>query len=37
MDVVAIGLGIGGLSAVITAHDKGAQAIVLERSGQVAA
>ena len=34
-DVVAIGSGIGGLSAAITAHDEGASAIVLERSGQV--
>lgn len=34
-DVVAIGSGIGGLSAAITAHDQGARAIVLERSGQV--
>jgi 3-oxosteroid 1-dehydrogenase len=34
-DVVAIGSGIGGLSAAITAHDRGASAIVLERSGQV--
>jgi 3-oxosteroid 1-dehydrogenase len=34
-DLVAIGSGIGGLSAAITAHDNGARAIVLERSGQV--
>jgi 3-oxosteroid 1-dehydrogenase len=34
-DVVAIGSGIGGLSAAITAHDCGAKAIVLERSGYV--
>jgi len=34
-DVVAIGSGIGGLSAAITAHDHGASAIVLERAGQV--
>jgi 3-oxosteroid 1-dehydrogenase len=34
-DVVAIGSGIGGLSAAITAHDHGAKAVVLERSGQV--
>jgi 3-oxosteroid 1-dehydrogenase len=34
-DVVAIGSGIGGLSAAITAHDHGARAMVLERSGQV--
>jgi 3-oxosteroid 1-dehydrogenase len=34
-DVVAIGSGIGGLSAAITAHDHGASALVLERSGQV--
>jgi 3-oxosteroid 1-dehydrogenase len=35
VDVIAIGSGIGGLSAAITAHDNGASAIVLERSGQV--
>jgi 3-oxosteroid 1-dehydrogenase len=34
-DVVAIGSGIGGLSAAITAHDHGASAMVLERSDQV--
>jgi 3-oxosteroid 1-dehydrogenase len=34
-DLVAIGSGIGGLSAAITAHDKGLQALVLERSDQV--
>jgi 3-oxosteroid 1-dehydrogenase len=34
-DLIAIGSGIGGLSAAITAHDKGLQALVLERSGQV--
>ena len=34
-DVVAIGSGIGGLSAAITAHDLGASAIVLERASQV--
>ena len=34
-DVVAIGSGIGGLSAAITAHEHGASAIVLERSDQV--
>ncbi|MBW8783379.1 MAG: FAD-binding protein [Novosphingobium sp.] len=34
-DVVAIGSGIGGLSAAITAHDYGASTLVLERSGQV--
>ena len=34
-DVVAVGSGIGGLSAAITAHDNGASAIVLERSGEV--
>ena len=34
-DVVAIGSGIGGLSAAITAHENGASAIVLERSDQV--
>ena len=34
-DVVAIGSGIGGLSAAITAHDLGASALVLERSEQV--
>lgn len=35
VDVVAIGSGIGGLSAAITAHDHGASAIVLERADQV--
>jgi 3-oxosteroid 1-dehydrogenase len=34
-DVVAIGSGIGGLSAAITAHDQGASALVLEKSDQV--
>jgi 3-oxosteroid 1-dehydrogenase len=34
-DLVAIGSGIGGLSAAITAHDHGLKAVVLERSGQV--
>ena len=34
-DVVSIGSGIGGLSAAITAHDHGADALVLERSDQV--
>ncbi len=34
-DLVAIGSGIGGLSAAITAQDHGAKALVLERSGQV--
>jgi 3-oxosteroid 1-dehydrogenase len=34
-DFVAIGSGIGGLAAAITAHDRGAKAVVLERSGQV--
>jgi len=34
-DVVAIGSGIGGLAAAITAHDHGAKALVLERSDQV--
>jgi 3-oxosteroid 1-dehydrogenase len=35
VDLVAIGSGIGGLSAAITAHDAGLRAVVLERSGQV--
>jgi len=35
VDVVAIGSGIGGLSAAITAHENGARALVLERSEQV--
>jgi len=35
VDLVAIGSGIGGLSSAITAHDNGAKAIVLEKSGQV--
>jgi len=34
-DVVALGSGIGGLSAAITAHEHGASAIVLERADQV--
>ncbi len=34
-DLVAIGSGIGGLSAAITAHDQGLKAVVLERSEQV--
>jgi 3-oxosteroid 1-dehydrogenase len=34
-DLVAIGSGIGGLSAAITAHDHGLKAVVLERSDQV--
>src|SRR5438270_3236912 len=34
-DVVAIGSGIGGLSAAITAHEHGASTLVIERSDQV--
>jgi 3-oxosteroid 1-dehydrogenase len=34
-DFVSIGSGIGGLSAAITAHENGAKALILERSGQV--
>src|SRR4051812_10222845 len=34
-DVVAIGSGIGGLAAAITAHEHGASAVVLERADQV--
>jgi 3-oxosteroid 1-dehydrogenase len=34
-DLVALGSGIGGLSAAITAHDSGASAIVVERAEQV--
>lgn len=34
-DVIALGSGIGGLSAAITAHENGASAIVIERSDQV--
>lgn len=34
-DVIAIGSGGGGLGAAITAHDHGADAVVLERSDQV--
>lgn len=34
-DLVAIGSGIGGLAAAITASDNGASALVLERSEQV--
>ena len=35
VDLVAIGSGIGGLSAAITAHESGLSAVVLERSDQV--
>lgn len=35
VDVVAIGSGGGGLSAAITAHEYGANALVVEKSGQV--
>jgi 3-oxosteroid 1-dehydrogenase len=35
VDLIAIGSGIGGLSAAIAAHDNGLKSIVLERSGQV--
>ncbi|MFT4027347.1 MAG: FAD-dependent oxidoreductase [Novosphingobium sp.] len=34
-DVVALGSGIGGLSAAITAQENGASAVVIERSDQV--
>ena len=34
-DVVALGSGIGGLAAAVTAHDHGASAIVLERADKV--
>ena len=34
-DLVAIGSGVGGLSAAITAHDHGLSALVLERSESV--
>jgi 3-oxosteroid 1-dehydrogenase len=34
-DLVAIGSGVGGLAAAITAHDQGTSALVLERSDQV--
>ena len=34
-DVVALGSGIGGLAAAITAHEGGASALVLERADQV--
>jgi len=34
-DLVSVGSGIGGLSAAITAHEQGAQALVLERADQV--
>ncbi len=35
VDVVAIGSGIGGLAAAITAHDHGGSALVLEKADQV--
>src|SRR5258706_5974688 len=35
VDLAAIGSGLGGLAAPITAHDNGLSAIVLERSGEV--
>ena len=34
-NVVCVGAGIGGIAAAITAHDHGANALVLERSDQV--
>lgn len=34
-DIVALGSGIGGLSAAITAHENGASAVVIERSNEV--
>ena len=34
-DLVALGSGIGGLSAAITAHEHGLEAVVLERAPQV--
>ncbi|MEZ5743469.1 MAG: FAD-dependent oxidoreductase [Sphingomonadaceae bacterium] len=34
-DLIAIGSGIGGLSAAITAHDEGLETLVLEKSPQV--
>src|SRR5579862_3898996 len=34
-DFIAVGSGIGGLSAAITAHDHGARALVLERTEKV--
>ncbi|MDB5723852.1 MAG: hypothetical protein JWQ16_606 [Novosphingobium sp.] len=34
-DIVALGSGIGGLCAAITAHENGASAIVIERSDEV--
>ena len=34
-DLIAIGSGIGGLSAAIAAHDNGLRAVVLEKSDQV--
>ncbi len=34
-DLVAIGSGVGGLAAAITASDHGASALVIERAGQV--
>ena len=34
-DLVAVGSGIGGLGAAITAHDHGASAVVLERADKI--
>src|SRR5579862_3612188 len=34
-DLVALGSGIGGLSAAITAHEHGLESLVLERSPKV--
>jgi 3-oxosteroid 1-dehydrogenase len=34
-DLISLGSGIGGLAAVITAHDNGLRSVVLERTAQV--